>query len=626
MGLLDTLKNIGKDIQQTVFGTSKSAGGTSNSPLAYNPTPTKPQTAQVSPVTQKFKVDTNNLNTTYTDTKSGAQYGVRPATPKLDTSAVNISSFNDEEYPVQDYSASIQDYSKYSTPTPISDPRDIQSESYLKVLDKLGTKGEFTQALQEEEQLAEKRRYLNELSSRGMERKRQLEKEIEALRKNPMGQSQSAVDYNISEKTRLANQELADIAIQVQVAQGNVDTALTIIKDKVSAEFEPYEQRLSGIKDYMTFSNDNLSERDKLMLQSKLSQEESSLKAQQEQAVSQQTATSLQNALEQGFITEDVFNAAVQKDASLLNYMTPTYKSKYTDEVISPLIDKSNTINSLMNNPALSSAVGPNAFARFGGMAGLTGAKGDFVLGVEQLISRETMDTLLALKKAGGTLGALSEGERFMLESAASSIGGARVKNDDGNVVGYKMTEGAFKNALLDLQKIADTALLKADITPIEKKKEILTNKVIREFPNESPQKQADRVNLLIPQYTSFNQVGNTTASKLANAIKQVESGGNYNAKGDSGTSKGAYQFNGNNFANWSKQYFGKVLPFSPQGQDAVAQARIQDLLNQGNTPEQVALIWNGGEPVRKKGFNAKIGLAYDSGAYADKVIRQLTA
>jgi predicted ABC-type ATPase len=483
-------------------------------------------------------------------------------------------------------------------------------EAYQGILDKIGTKGEFTRTAQEDEQLAQKREYLNDLTSQGMERKRQLEKEIDALRKNPMGQSQSAVDYNISEKTRLANQELADIAIQVQVAQGNVDTALTIIKDKVSAEFEPLEQQLSGIKDWMTFNNDDLTKSEQIMLQSRLSQQESSLKAQQEQAVAQQTATSLQTALEQGFITEDVFNAAVQKDASLLNYMNPTYKSKYTDEVISPLIEKSNTINSLMNNPALSSAVGPNPLARFGGMAGLTGAKGDFVLGVEQLISRETMDTLLALKKAGGTLGALSDGERFMLESAASSIGGARVKNDDGNVIGYKMTEGAFKNALLDLQKIADTALLKADITPIEKKKEILTNKVIREFPNESPQKQADRVNLLIPQYTSFNQVGNTSASKIAEAIKTVESGGNYNAKGPVVTSGqykgeralGAYQIMPSNIPSWSKEALGySVTPqqfmANPKIQDQIAQSRFSKLLQQ-YSPEDVASIWFSGRPL----------------------------
>ena len=126
-----------------------------------------------------------------------------------------------------------------------------------------------------------------------------------------------------------------------------------------------------------------------------------------------------------------------------------------------------------------------------------------------------------------------------------------------------------------------------------------------------------------------LTKVGGDTnqATLIANAIKQTESGGNYNAVGDAGTSAGAYQFQPSSWSSWSKQYTGQTnLPMTPENQDRVAVAKIQDLINQEYGPREIALIWNGGSPVEKKGFNKKIGLAYDSGAYADKVLKNLTA
>lgn len=45
--------------------------------------------------------------------------------------------------------------------------------------------------------------------------------------------------------------------------------------------------------------------------------------------------------------------------------------------------------------------------------------------------------------------------------------------------------------------------------------------------------------------------------------------------------------------------------------------------LRQGYTAYQIALIWNGGEPIEKKGTNAH-GVEYDSGRYARNVIAYL--
>jgi len=122
----------------------------------------------------------------------------------------------------------------------------------------------------------------------------------------------------------------------------------------------------------------------------------------------------------------------------------------------------------------------------------------------------------------------------------------------------------------------------------------------------------------------------NSTAKNIADAIKQVESNGNYKASGGSGE-YGAYQFMPATWESWKNQYLKEVYGTSnmsfgmtPENQDAIAIWKINKLLKQGYTPEEIALIWNHGSAERVKGINS-YGVAYDSGAYADKVIGALS-
>lgn len=121
--------------------------------------------------------------------------------------------------------------------------------------------------------------------------------------------------------------------------------------------------------------------------------------------------------------------------------------------------------------------------------------------------------------------------------------------------------------------------------------------------------------------------VSGSTADQIANAIKLVESGGNYNAQGASGEN-GAYQFMPGTWASWSSEYASQVLqqsvaklPMTPENQDAVAKFKIQQWLNQGYTPDQIASMWNSGSPdyQGKVGVNSK-GVKYDVPSYVNKV------
>lgn len=84
---------------------------------------------------------------------------------------------------------------------------------------------------------------------------------------------------------------------------------------------------------------------------------------------------------------------------------------------------------------------------------------------------------------------------------------------------------------------------------------------------------------------------------KVMSALKKIESGGDYNAVGDldKGVSKGAYQFNRNNWSDWAKQYLGDAAaPMTPANQNKLMYTRIKQQKDQGLQPEEIAAIHNG--------------------------------
>jgi muramidase (phage lysozyme) len=133
--------------------------------------------------------------------------------------------------------------------------------------------------------------------------------------------------------------------------------------------------------------------------------------------------------------------------------------------------------------------------------------------------------------------------------------------------------------------------------------------------------------NAFVPVNITTNNSITADASQLAAAIRQAE-GGNYNAKGASGEF-GAYQFMPSTWSQWSKEYLvategsaNRSLAPTPENQDAVATFKIQQLLNQGYTPSQIASIWNSGspDPTGKIGTNSK-GVAYNTPEYVKRVL-----
>lgn len=174
--------------------------------------------------------------------------------------------------------------------------------------------------------------------------------------------------------------------------------------------------------------------------------------------------------------TSKAQRAKIEKETGEIGQPTAAEKKaaeaekKAAEGVVSAASEQIKQINKLLAHSSLEAAVGPSLLKPFARAGFQGGGKGDFIASVKLLTSGGTLKTLLDLKQAGGTLGALSEGERQMLESAFSKISTWEVKDDD-TVVGYNTTETNFKRELNRIKTLAEKAITRAGenlITPDE--------------------------------------------------------------------------------------------------------------------------------------------------------------
>lgn len=106
----------------------------------------------------------------------------------------------------------------------------------------------------------------------------------------------------------------------------------------------------------------------------------------------------------------------------------------------------------------------------------------------------------------------------------------------------------------------------------------------------------------------------------LAKAVRQNESGGNFNAKGKDGEI-GAYQFMPSTWKGWAARHLGdpNAAP-TPENQNQVAYKQIKAWKDQGYNVGQILSLWNSGSPDHFDGAHAGVskgGANYDTPKYA---------
>lgn len=123
-------------------------------------------------------------------------------------------------------------------------------------------------------------------------------------------------------------------------------------------------------------------------------------------------------------------------------------------------------------------------------------------------------------------------------------------------------------------------------------------------------------------------------AYRLFKAIREKESGGNYNAVGDNATSTGAFQFQAATWKGYAKDVLGdENAPMSKGNQNQVAYKKIKAWKDAGWTPAQIAAAWNAGEQKAldgtwktNVGYNQKIGVSYNTPQYVGDVLSKAKA
>lgn len=349
-------------------------------------------------------------------------------------------------------------------------------------------------------QVDEKKKELNDINNQITAEQVSLQRKLEALDKNPEGKFGGALARDKEIATRDSARKQADLSVIALAKQNDYYGAKEVADRKVAAQLETQKKNLEALqftyqenKESFTKSEQRQFETQQAERTRLLNKEESDLKAANALAI---------KALENGAPTDVVRkmqDAKNEKEALSIggSYLNkPEYTFKTLSDGRDVMLDKSGNIVKVVSTAPLTKeqkdalaaaeqakkavpvlqdkvsqiddliktvdagtgAVGPNALARTSPLSVFTGAKQNFVAGVEQLVSRETLDTLVNLKQQGGTLGALSDGERTTLQSAATKIGTWKIVKD-GQVVGYNTTESAFKKELETVKKLTQRAI-----------------------------------------------------------------------------------------------------------------------------------------------------------------------
>jgi len=120
-------------------------------------------------------------------------------------------------------------------------------------------------------------------------------------------------------------------------------------------------------------------------------------------------------------------------------------------------------------NEAIENLVGTTGLGRTALLSRYTVKNRNLVSTIHQLTAQDTLDTLKNLKKSGATLGAISEKELNILQSAANKLNDWEVKKDGVGVGRWNAGEEEFKvelrNILESTQRLQDAARADAGTT-----------------------------------------------------------------------------------------------------------------------------------------------------------------
>ena len=214
---------------------------------------------------------------------------------------------------------------------------------------------------------------------------------------NEEGRSMGAINNDINKLTEKTNRNLAYKSIEYDVARGDLVSAESTLNARLQDMKDEETKQVQLYKTLYDFVQDDMSESEKIEAQQAFSKAESERSFERSKELAQYNSLlrreekQLSMALAQAVTSQE----AEQASKALI----PSLQSK---------VGQINEAISGLEDGTIGNVVGGNKLARFS-VGKLFGAGQNFIANVDQMTSRETLDTLIALKAKGGTLGALSE-------------------------------------------------------------------------------------------------------------------------------------------------------------------------------------------------------------------------
>lgn len=169
---------------------------------------------------------------------------------------------------------------------PITEPQPVQESGSQSISQKIqeligfqGTQGAATAQLQNEQGLTQKQQAVNDINTKITTTKKAYEDQIKEIRKNSEGKFAGAVEQDINNLTRVANEDLANLAIIQASANGNLQTAQEIVDTKIKAEFEPIQNQIASYTQLYNLVQNDLTESEKLAVQDQINTKNNDMQA-----------------------------------------------------------------------------------------------------------------------------------------------------------------------------------------------------------------------------------------------------------------------------------------------------------------------------------------------------------
>lgn len=364
-------------------------------------------------------------------------------------------------------------------------------------LTSLGERGATQMSLEEQAGIPTLNKELVDIENQLRQTDLDFRRQREAVMSRP-GLTMASANAELAQLARTQNSQLADLEVIRQARSNSLTNAQSLIDRKIELEFADKKAKVDAIKFIYDENKDLLSKEEDNLLSETIRREERAFnlaKSEFEKVESEKlqlvrnaqangASNQVMSAIMQSKSIEEAYKNAGRYGVSIDDKIKNAQLDKIRSELPVDLpeaekekaiviADKINAFDSILGNKlGLKLSVGPTGLNRMAGALDITsggiGAKQEFIASVEQLVSEETLNSLINAKAKGATFGALSEGELALLKQTASKIG-KWSKEKNGKVVGYEAPESAFIQELNTLKNLQIKAYEKATGTTYQK-------------------------------------------------------------------------------------------------------------------------------------------------------------